>query len=171
MKSTTIFLFLTAVLLCTQAYSQRIFKESLPEGFNCAGCILVIFKQEPMATTGSEKKIHTKLNERIEKDLIANYDGKTLFTSAVDFDTNKVYRDTAIYRFILGIDVYKVNQHMATKKNIKGEQEYLEYNQYGLNCHVYDRFTKKGYPQMTNHPNLSKHLEAVAGALNKLLKE
>ncbi len=81
--------------------------------------------------------------------------------------------DTTIYRFILGIDVYKVQGSMPTsikRENGRKVQGYMDYEQGALNCHLYNRLTKKGYPQMCNHPAWPKHLEAIAEALNKLLK-
>src|SRR5258705_3504706 len=92
---------LICLLFCSHAFSQHIQKEGLPPDYNCAGCILVILKKEP------DKNIY-KMNEMIEKKLIKNYDGKSVFITATDLDTNSLYKDENVYRIVLNGEPYSV---------------------------------------------------------------
>lgn len=151
------------MLLCNQAFSQHISKAALPADFNCSGCILVIFKEEP-------KNNLYKFNEMVEKKLIGNYDGKSIFVTAADADTNSLYADKNIYRFVLDCDFFDVSGVMATPKT-SGGQKIMNYHSTALNFHLYDRLTKKGYPQISNYGSWPKTMDKVVGALNKLLKK
>jgi len=163
MRSISIILtLLIFLLLCSPVFSQRIQKEGLPPDFNCTGCVLVVLKKEP------GQNIH-KMNEMVEKKLIKNYEGKSIFVTATDLDTNSLYADKNIYRFLLDGQLYSVGGSTpVTKAN--GSPGTFNYTSAALGFHLYDRLTKKGYPQISNWGPWAKNMEKIAEALNKLLK-
>lgn len=153
LRSTLLLLFAIA-LLCNYGFSQHIVKEGLPPDFNCTGCVLVILKKE-------ESKNEHKFNEKVEKNLVNKYDGKSIFVTATELQANAQYADTSVYRFLLDCDFYTYTSYDNNRP----------VSVTGLNFHLYDRFTKKGYPQLSNYPAWTKNMEKIAEALNKLLKK
>jgi hypothetical protein len=152
---------LMCLLCCKQTFSQRIQKGSLPPDFNCPGCVLVILKHT------EDKNVH-HINEMVEKKLIGNYDGKNVFITEAELDTNSLYKNDSVYRFVLGGEPYSFTQSNSTGDGRGGA---FTSTATPLDFHLYDRLTKKGYPQISNYPSWSKTMEKVAGALNKLLKK
>ena len=150
---------LICLLFSSNAFSQKIWKEALPPDYNCAGCVLVILKKEP------KDNIH-KINEMIEKRLIKNYEGKSVFITATELATDSLYKDENVYRFVLNGETYSVGGSMP---RVDGRGTF-NYTQTALNMHLYDRLTKKGYGQLSNWPSWPKNMEKIAEALNKLLK-
>ena len=152
---------LTCLLFCSQTFSQRIFPQALPPDYNCAGCVLVILKKE------EDKNIH-KYNEMVEKKLIKNYEGKSIFVTPTELDTNSMYADKNIYRFQLNGEPYSIQ---GSSPRVTGGPGEFSYTKTALKFQFYDRLTTKGYPQMSNYASWPKTMEKIAEALNKLLKK
>ena len=108
------------------------------------------------------------MNEMVEKKLIRNYDGKSIFVTATDLDTNSLYADKNIYRFLLNGEPYSVG---GSSPRVDGRPGSFNYTMTPLNFRLYDRLTKKGYPQISNWGPWAKNMEKIAEALNKLLKK
>lgn len=153
------------LLFCSNAFSQRIWKDEIPPEYNCQGCILVIIKKEP----DLNKNMH-HINEMMEKRFIKNYEGKNVFVTAKDLDTNSLYADTSIYRFVLDSHTYGVSGSQTVDKGA-GRSGEFNYTMSALNMHLYDRLKKKQYLQLANWPSWPKNMEKIAEALNKLLKK
>ena len=154
------------LLICSNAFSQKVWKDQIPPEFDtCQGCILVVFKKE----ADENKKLHN-INEIMEKNFMKNYEGKYVFVTPKELDTNTLYADKNIYRFVLNCATYTVSQTQRVDKGNNRTGEF-NYKLAALKMQLWDRFQNKWYQQLSNWPSWPKNMEKVAEALNKLVKE
>lgn len=158
--------FFICLLICSNAFSQKVWKDQIPPEFGtCQGCILVVFKKEP----DENKKLHN-INKILEKNFMKNYDGKYVFVTEKDLDTNKLYADKNIYRFALHCKTDEFSQSQIVDKG-NNRTGNFNYSVEALIMQLWDRFQNKWYQQLSNWPSWPKNMEKVANALNKLLNK
>jgi hypothetical protein len=168
------------LLLSSTSFSQKIQKEGIPADFNCTGCILVVFKKEVGEGDNKlKKKENEKMNELFESKVIKDYDGKSVFITEKELNSNPLYADKNVYRFVLQGHTYGVQAstivdvpgaHPPPKPGMLPGQKEYRYTMGALSLALYDRLTGKGYPQLANWPSWAKNMEKVTEALNKKLK-
>ena len=168
MKQSTIIppMLFICLLIGSNVFSQKVWKDQIPPEFgSCEGCILVVFKKE-----AEENKHLHNINKIMEKNFMKNYDGKYIFVTEKDLDTNMLYADKNIYRFALQCTTYNVSQSQFVDKGNNRTGEF-NYTVGALNMQLWDRFQSKWYQQLSNWPSWPKNMEKVAEALSKLLKK
>lgn len=168
MKQSTInfTLIIICLLICSTTFSQKVWKDQIPPDFGkCQDCILIVFKKEP----DESKKLHN-INKIIEKNFLKEYEGKYVFVTEKDLDTNTLYADKNIYHFALTFNTYNVSQSQIVDKGNNRTGEF-NYTVGALNMQLWDRFQNKWYQQLSNWPSWPRNMEKVAAALNKLVKK
>jgi hypothetical protein len=166
--------FHTCIAHLPAVLQRRFFPKSrergIPDEFNCTGCILVILKKESDSNTDKrEAKMNDRMNELFEDKFIKNYDGKTVFVTEKELNTDTLYADKNVYRFFLLGTMYAVAGSIAVDRgNGPGT---FNYTSAALKLQFYDRLKGKWYGQLSNWPTWAKNMEKVAEALNKLLKK
>lgn len=158
------------LLYCSSVNSQKVYKENIPPEFkSCSGCILVILKKEPDKNDSKlDQKVDRKMIEFVEK-FIKLYEGKTAYITKAEFDSNSIYRDSTVYRFILNTGLYNYSASVQKDKGYRIEIQSSERT--GLNLHLYDRVLVWRHLQLSNWAGWEKNFEKVAEALNKALKK
>lgn len=155
------------LLAAHASFSQRIWKEHMPGGFDtCSQCILVVLKRGP----DENKKMHN-INEMMEKKFIANYDGEYVFITRDELDSNTLYADKNIYRFILNSHTYGIQNPAVQVEKGAGRTGTFNSSSQALNIHLDDRQKKGESLQLANWASWKKNMEKVAEYLSKLLKK
>lgn len=150
--------------------AQRVYKEHIPPEFaSCKGCTLIILRKEPNKNDSKyNQKVDRKMIEFIET-FIKNYEGKTAFISQAELDSNSIYKDLDVYRFILNTGLYNYASPSFVDKG--NRIEVGSASRVGLNLHLYDRKLNKEGLQLSNWVSWEKNMEKVAEALSKELKK
>ena len=125
----------------TKLHAQKVNEGSIPAEFKCPDCILLIVKKENGEGIPG-------FNKHVEKIFKKQYSGKFEVVAAKDIDTNSLYKDKAIYRFILGDNSWSVSsKHSESIGPQDRNHQYTTTATY-ISFHLYDRQLEKGYPEI-----------------------
>ena len=163
-----IFSLLVLLFPFLQAFPQKVSPESIPPDLNCDGCITIVIKNEQ--SKNLRAKDLDRLNGLLQTKLIGVYKGQTVFTSPTDLDTNSLFKNENVYRYILNIKMEPLNvSHTDDWGN--GRTNTHEVRMDFINFQFYDRKEKKGYPDMFERlKSWPDMIEKVAKALNDKIK-